>query len=159
MYYSRIVITSLLSCFLITTLNACVSSKVNRKKKQDTSLQTDLEKFSYHFETKTCSTGSIQAHDEAQYCEALQDEVLNENCAKEERIKKFITDCPSYTWDAHRVFIQIKAYEGNYEIELESCKTGRKELKTHTKLCEALLDEKENNDCAKDLRQKVFETY
>lgn len=54
--------------------------------------------YSYDFNVNGCATGEKNFSTRAEMCSALNNDLLNNNCAENERYTKFLSDCPDQTW-------------------------------------------------------------
>ena len=52
-----------------------------------------------------------------------------------------------------------EAEQYSYELKNRSCTTGEQSFSTLAKTCEGLMDDKLNNDCARDEREELFESH
>jgi hypothetical protein len=67
----------------------------------------DMGYFSYEFqEFNGCKTDKREFNSRRAYCEALKNEDLNRNCAKEQRSRLFYNNCPKKTVDG----LEVPAY-------------------------------------------------
>lgn len=96
------------------------------------------------WEWKGCSTGRHTFTTMDEYCKAVVDETLNNNCAKEQR-----------TADYHANCLSEKYY---YNITGSNCTTTQY-FKTKAEMCTGLQNETLNNSCAKDLRTTYYNAY
>jgi hypothetical protein len=98
---------SVLTILFACTMVACANKKPAKSSSAETNDATkptaSLSK-GYQFEVNGCNTGFHRftgaTSDETirQYCDALQDQTLNNSCAEWVRRSSFNDDCPGMTW-------------------------------------------------------------
>ena len=54
--------------------------------------------YSYDFNVNGCATGEKSFSTREAMCDALTNDLANNNCAENERYTKFLSDCPDRTW-------------------------------------------------------------
>lgn len=117
--------------------------------------QGSKDKFKYRYSVQGCDTGAKTFDDLGSYCEGLKNNQLNNFCAENLRLEAYNKQCSSLTPAGKES--DAKNYSYQYEDEAKSCNTGHKSFTDHAKYCEALKNDQENNDCAKEQRIKEFD--
>lgn len=102
----------------------------------------------YSLSENGCETGEHSARSKAEICELLKQDDINNNCAFGLRKEKFEADeCGDFYSSTY-----LKAYQFN-DVE-EKCDTGSHISTSRRNMCEQLIDDVANHNCA--ARQRVL---
>lgn len=120
--------------------------------------------YTYGYNADGCYTGEHAFDNKISFCSALQDDQMNNSCAKEEREQRFATDCEGTMglYTSNKGFIAKDdlipvSPSFSYQFKEAGCDTGKQEFATRDELCAALADEKLNGLCAAQARGDYYQ--
>ncbi len=153
----------LATVLLVLAVTGCKVSSSNKVSKAQ---------YSYDFDDNGCKTQRQTSDSVAGICTKLEDHTLNNNCAYGMRAAEFkryncvvvLGNRPSATAAAPSSSqteskVENYSYEMSEDLNGVACSTGKQIFSSRRELCEGLVSEERNQNCALSSRQKLFQAY
>lgn len=151
----------LITVLSILTITGCKVSSNNK---------TVKAQYSYDFDDNGCKTQRQTADSVAGICTKLEDHTLNNNCAYGMRAAEFnryncvvvLGNRPSATGGAaapSQSKVENYSYELSESVNGVSCTTGKQTFSSRIELCEGLVSDERNQNCALSSRQELYKAY